>query len=118
MDRLESMDADRLLKQALIADCLLPSPGNLAVITSYITTLCQRQMGTCPTVDNFPFHQHKLSMYSSLARGPLPGAKLTATSKWDMPLSHTSSRQTTDTSGWLNGRFEFLSLSLSLSQEA
>ena len=98
MDR---MDADRLLKQALllIADCMPPSHGDPAMKTSCTTTLCHRQLRTSPTVDSFPFHQHNSSIYSRWASRPLPRAKLGATSKRAMPLNHTSSSRTTDTSG-------------------
>ena len=66
MDRLESMDADRLIKQAFDADCRLPATqGDPATKISFTTTTCHRQLRTCPTVGNFPFHQHNSSIFSS-----------------------------------------------------
>ena len=63
---------------------------------------------TCPTIDSFPFHHHNLGKYSSLARRSPPRANFTATSKWAMPLSHTSNRHTTDSSGEFDMQFATL----------
>ena len=82
----------------LKTDWLPPSYGDPAMKASYTTTLCHRQLRTCPTVDSFPFHLHISSIHSSWASRPLSRATLTARSERAMPLNHTSSSRTTDTS--------------------
>ena len=47
----------------LLADC----HGDPATKPSCTTALCHRQLRTCPTADNFPFHQHGFSICSSRA---------------------------------------------------